>query len=370
MIERSRDRSNALARHDARARHQVHVAGAGAEEAHLRVLGHLPQHVRRRVSRAAVEQHRADAQQQRADQEIPHHPAGGGEEEHPVARPQVHVQALQLELFQQDPAVPVHDRLGQAGGAGGEQDPQRVVERHLLEPETGGRDRRMVEGGRPAHRPRDRRLQPSRLQVGQVDDVLEAVQGVDDLAQLGGAREVGTRVPVAVRAEQDLRGQLAEPVDHPAPAEVRRAAGPDGADAGGGEHGDDRVRDVRQAGHHPVAGAHAQPAQLGGQHPHLAGQIAPRTARPARCARCGTAGRRRPGARCAARARRSSAGPRGTIRRRASCAVPARRWAAPTPGPRTCPTRPARKRPGHRPTTATAPRNRGSAAHAHGPASW
>ena len=37
-----------------------------------------------------------------------------------------------FEVFEQHAAVPVHDALGQAGGAGGEQDPQRMVEIDLL----------------------------------------------------------------------------------------------------------------------------------------------------------------------------------------------------------------------------------------------
>ena len=57
-------------------------------------------------------------------------------------RAQVEVEGLQLELLEQDAAVAVHDRLGQAGGAGGEQHPQRVVEGHLLADELRRRRRR------------------------------------------------------------------------------------------------------------------------------------------------------------------------------------------------------------------------------------
>ena len=42
-----------------------------------------------------------------------------------------------LELLENDAAVTVADRLRQPGGAGGEQYPQRMIERHLLELELG-----------------------------------------------------------------------------------------------------------------------------------------------------------------------------------------------------------------------------------------
>ncbi len=138
--------------HQARLVHQVGIRRARAKERHARVLRQLPQHVRPRVPGMPVVQQRAHAQQQRADQEVPHHPAAGGVEEHPHPRAQVHVEGLQLQLFDEDAAVTVRERLGQPGGAGGKQDPQRMTKRHLLEPEPGGRHRRVCHDLRPGDR--------------------------------------------------------------------------------------------------------------------------------------------------------------------------------------------------------------------------
>ena len=66
------------------------------------------------AARVAVEQHDRRAHGRAGDQEVPHHPAGRGEPEEPVARAEVVVQGQHLEVLEQDAAVAVHDRLGQA----------------------------------------------------------------------------------------------------------------------------------------------------------------------------------------------------------------------------------------------------------------
>ena len=153
-----------------------------------------------------------------------------------------------------------------------------MAERHLLELELRGRHRRVIHElvpGPGPERPRDRQPGGSR----HVDNLFQAGQQRDDLRHLGTAVVVLAAVAVAVHAEQDLRRQLPEPVADPAPAEVGRAAGPDGADAGGGQHGDHRLRDVRHAGGDPVAGADAHGAQPGGEHPDAVREVRPGQAR-------------------------------------------------------------------------------------------
>ena len=257
---------------------RIDVRGRGTEERHLRVLHQPPQDVGVRVGRVPVVEHRAHAEQQRADQEVPHHPAGRGVEEHPVAGPQIHVEPLQLELLDEDAAVAVGDRLGQAGRAGREQDPERMAERDLLEAERRGGDRRVIHHVVPAEGVLSRRARVFRVQQGQVDDVLQARQAGGDLCGLLAPVVVTAAIPVPVGAHQHLGRELAEPVGGPAPAEVRRAAGPDRADARRGEHGDHGLRDVRQVGGDPVAGADAHGAQPGGEGPDLARERLPRQA--------------------------------------------------------------------------------------------
>jgi hypothetical protein len=82
------------------------------------------------------------------------------------------VQALQLQLLDQDPAVAVNDRLRQPGGAGGEQDPERMADRPLLEPELPGRYWRMIEDLGPCQRAGHGRHGSPRIQVGQPDHLL------------------------------------------------------------------------------------------------------------------------------------------------------------------------------------------------------
>src|SRR5699024_8041433 len=102
------------------------VTGAGTEDRHTRVGDQVPQRAQvgggtwlrlgggrrvgycgrrptleggggRRVGRASVIQDDGGSGQQDTDQEVPHHPPGGGEPEHPVPRLCVHVQVQVLE---------------------------------------------------------------------------------------------------------------------------------------------------------------------------------------------------------------------------------------------------------------------------------
>ena len=111
--------------------HQVGRADAQVGDAVLG--GQPPQPVRLRVRGAAVVQHDRHPGQQAAGQVVPHHPAGRGVPGEHVARAQVLVERERLEVLEDDAAVTVHDRLRQAGGAGGIDHPERVRERHLFE---------------------------------------------------------------------------------------------------------------------------------------------------------------------------------------------------------------------------------------------
>ena len=88
--------------------------------------------------RAVVEQQRR-ARGQARDEPVPHHPAAGGEVEQPVARLDVAVQLVLLQVLQQRAAGAVHDALGHAGRARGIQDVERMVERQLREVDLAAR---------------------------------------------------------------------------------------------------------------------------------------------------------------------------------------------------------------------------------------
>src|SRR4030095_5361233 len=111
------------------------------------------------------------------DQKVPHHPARSGEPEDAVALLRVEVEVPPLELLEQDAAVPVDDRLGEAGRPGGVEDPEGVIEGDAVEGELGAR----AEVGElyPCHRLGDFRVfpQPGEIrrgaQVREDDDPLE-----------------------------------------------------------------------------------------------------------------------------------------------------------------------------------------------------
>ena len=72
-------------------------------------------------------------------------------------------------------------------------------------------------------------------------------------------------VLIAVAGDEHLGADLAKAVQSPFDAEVRRTGGPDGAEAGGGEHCNHRLGDVRQPARHAVSPADAEFAERGGE---------------------------------------------------------------------------------------------------------
>ena len=133
-------RSSSLARRQPGLLAGRDVRGGHAEQADPVPLGELPERHQVGVAGAAVVDHHRRTDQQAADQEVPHHPAGGGEPQEPVTRPEIPVQAQRFQVLQQDPADRLDDRLGQPGGARRVQHPQRRGERHRGEIRFGRRD--------------------------------------------------------------------------------------------------------------------------------------------------------------------------------------------------------------------------------------
>src|SRR5829696_3398912 len=84
-------------------------------------------------------------------------------------------------------------------------------------------------------------------------DTLDARNGRSDLAHARQAVDLLPRVPVAVGAEEHLRLDLSEPVEHTLHPKIRRARRPHGAEARRCEHRDDRLGDVRQEAGDAVA---------------------------------------------------------------------------------------------------------------------
>ncbi len=191
-------------------------------------LRQVPEHAHVGVAGVAVVEDDRGAGQQAGDEEVPHHPAGRREPEEAVAGVGVDVEVELLQVLEQDAALALDDRLRQAGGAGGVEDPERVVEGDALEGRLGALASR--EQLLPARRVAQRREVGVGVEVGEDDGALEArhrlLQRGDRLA----AVEVPAAVAVAVDGEQHLGLDLGEAVDDACRAEVGRAARPDRAD--------------------------------------------------------------------------------------------------------------------------------------------
>src|SRR5581483_3676144 len=186
----------------------------------------------------------------------------------PIAAPDVPAQAVVLEVLEQDAAVTVDDRLRQPGRSGGEEHVQRVRERERLELER----TRAVEELVPRERARNRVALAAR--VRHVDDRLEARQPFADGGNLLATVDVLLAPAVAGDREQDLRLELAEPVENAARAELGRTGGPDRTEARAREEGDERLGDVREVGDDAVARADSEPLESGPSARDLLAQLA------------------------------------------------------------------------------------------------
>ena len=338
-----------------------HERRAEAEHRRPRLLREPPLVREVGVGGVAVDHHDRRAQEQRRDERVPHHPGGRREPLQPVARAEV-------------PA----ERRGSSGAragcrrgrgrspSAGRSCPTRRGRR------AGGRTAAASNSSGPlvasssshAHRVRERVVGAAR--VGDVDDGLAAIgSAVADRRHLLAAVDELVAVAVAGDGEQHLRLELAEPVEHAADAELRRAGRPDRAEARGREEGDERLRDVRQVRDDAVAGRRRR-AAAGRRARARPAPAARRTS--ARRARA-TASARRPRPRRRPRrgracARRSSAARRGTTPRPASRASRARARTARARGSRSTPRATTRSPRGRRPTSARgrrSPRSRGRA---------
>ena len=165
---------------------------ARAEVGDAELAGEPPQHGEVGVGGVAVDHDDRRADADPGHQVVPHHPAGGGEPEEAVGGAEVALQAQGLEVLDRDAAVPVDDRLGQAGRAGGEQHVERRRELESLELQRPG------PGGEL--RPPDGALGRTggRVEVGQPDHGAHAGQGGVDLADLLAPVDALVAVPVAV----------------------------------------------------------------------------------------------------------------------------------------------------------------------------
>ena len=233
--------------------------GAHAEVRGARLGRQPPQRREIGPGGVAVEQHDRRADREPRHEVVPHHPAGRREPAEAVRGPEVRVEGEGLQVLEEDAAVPVDDRLREAGGPRREEDVERVVERDGVE----GEGRRIGEERRPGHGVRGRRRgrpAPAR-RYGHDDRGPQGRQRGPDLGDRRGPVDVPVAVAVAVDREQDGGLDLGEPVDDGPRAELGRARRPDGAEGRGREQADHGLRDVGQERGHAVAAPDAESLQ-------------------------------------------------------------------------------------------------------------
>src|SRR3546814_12049764 len=85
----------------------------------------------------AVIEHDRAAGDQRREQQVPHHPAGGAVAKHPRIGAKIQMKMQQLQLLQQRAAVTMDDDLGHASGAGRDHPPKRMTRRNKNGSATG-----------------------------------------------------------------------------------------------------------------------------------------------------------------------------------------------------------------------------------------
>src|SRR5688572_27912960 len=222
----------------------------GAEMRDALGFGEIEHNLAAADERGAVVQDKRRSGSKAGDEPVPHHPAESGEVEKPVARLDVALQAMLLQVLQERAAGSVHDALRYAGRTRGVKDVERVVELDPLEADLG-----RVEGVEEV----EERGAGARRRAEIVDDyaLLDARQPLQHLARLLLRVELLAAVDVAIGAEKDFGLDLPEAVEHALHAEVGRAARPDRAEARGREERGGRFGYVRQVARDPVALFHA-----------------------------------------------------------------------------------------------------------------
>ncbi len=273
----------ALGRDHARLHAIGEVRRAGTEEGDL-VLGHeAPQHgpvgLVLAAGRMAVVEADRRTERQPGQLRVPHDPTGRAvpvvalaEVVGAVAGADIVVQAACVH-GEDDTAVPMHDRLGQAGGPARIEDPHRVVERQPFGRE-GVHLRIVARRGRgPVAFGRDGFCRERRAQHQQV---LHARQRVAQLAHHLAAIDRLAAVVHAVGGDQHLGLDLPKAVDHRGGAHVGRTHAPHRTEAGAGQERDHGFGHVRQIGCNAVAALHPHAAQRQRNRSDLAFELGPR----------------------------------------------------------------------------------------------
>ena len=109
--------------------HRVDELRRRAEQRHAGRVGEVEQHVAVRMERRAVVEQQRRLGRERRHQPVPHHPAAGREVEDAIARLDVAVELVLLQVLDQRAAGAVDDALRDAGRARRIEDVERMVER-------------------------------------------------------------------------------------------------------------------------------------------------------------------------------------------------------------------------------------------------
>ncbi len=171
--------------------------------------------------------------------------------------------------------MPVNNRLGESRRSRGKQNPQRMVECHLLACKIRRSNPRLIHQLVPAPHIARGHCLLAFCGVRHVNRMLDSIQPFQDVAQFGFAVVVLPAILVSIDVKKDLGRKLPEALQHALGAEVGAAAAPDGANAGAGQGCDSSLRCIGQHRRDAITGPNAHSAHLRRQDAHLIAERSP-----------------------------------------------------------------------------------------------
>ena len=169
--------------------------------------------------RSVIEQQRG-FRGERCHEPVPHHPAAGREVEDTITALDVAVKLVLFQMLNERPAGAMHDAFRNAGGAGGIENVERMIERERFERWFGRLSRADPLAPPPASRhAADGRL---RVRVGHDHGVFHRRQGAHDFGDPRQHVVAFAAIEIAVGGNQEPRFDLAKPIEDTLHAEVRR----------------------------------------------------------------------------------------------------------------------------------------------------
>ena len=230
-------------------RQGLQVLCAGPEDGHGLIASEAPQHGGIGMKRVPVVEEEGGAGGEAADEPVPHHPAAGREVENSRIAGDVRVEPELFDVLEERSARAVDDALGHAGGPGGIENVDRMIEGERLEFDLGGVRKEISVENRAGNGGEVRLVG----RVGDDHDLLDGREFPENSGDSLQGTELFALEEIAVSGEKDARLNLCETIEDPLDSEVGGTGGPDRAETHGGEHGGYGLGQIGKEGGDPVS---------------------------------------------------------------------------------------------------------------------